>query len=143
MLRPSPINTSTARVALRYGIYTGVGMALYTTVLRFLWPTAPADIRYAFMLVLVFGITRGMLAFRKENKNKMNLLQGWGAGSMLSMAAGLVYGLINLLLIFLYEPATSNVRNTASLGFLIIVAWIALVGSLMALVAAFFYKKKT
>ncbi|OJJ17605.1 hypothetical protein BKI52_27475 [marine bacterium AO1-C] len=141
MLRPSPINTSTARVALRYGIYTGIGMALYTTALRFLWPYAPADIRYAFMLILAFGITRGMLGFRKENKSKMTLIQGWGAGSMLSMAAGLMYGLINLLMIFLYEPVTSNVRNTASVGFLIIVFWIALVGALMSLVAAFFYKK--
>ena len=143
MLRPSPINTSTARVALRYGIYTGVGMAVYSTVLRFLWPTAPADIQYAFMLALVFGITQGMLGFRKENKNKMTLLQGWGAGSMLSMAAGLMFGLINLLMIFLYEPTESNEHNVASLWFLIMVFWITLVGSLMSLVAAFFYKSRT
>lgn len=141
MLRPTPPRTSTARIGLRYGIYTGIGMALYTTVLRFLWPTAPADIRYAIFAILVFGIVQGMLGFRKENKNRMSFLQGWGAGSMLSAAAGLIYGLVNLLLILLYEPAGSKERAVAPIGFLVIVFWVAIVGALMSLVASYFYKK--
>lgn len=140
MLRPSAPNTSTARVGLRYGIYTGIGMALYTTILRFIWPNAPLDIQFATVAILAFGITQGMLGFRKEQE-KMTFLQGWGVGSILSGVAGLMFGIITLLIILLFTPAASNVYREASVYFLITVFLTTLVGGVISLVAALFYKQ--
>lgn len=141
MLRPLPPNTSTARIALIYGIYTGVGMALYYTLLRFLWSKAPSDVRFMIYLVLAFGIIKGMQAFRKDNKGAMSLLQGLGVGTMLAAVAGLIQGLINLAIIFLYEPTGGAAYKNASIIFMLGVLYITLIGAVISLTASFFYKK--
>ncbi len=141
MLRRSPLNTSAARIGLRYGLFTGIGMTLYFTLLRFIWPTAPWDIQNLVFLVLGFGIIKGIQKFRQENKGRLTWLQGWGAGSMLSAVAGIIYGLITLLIIFLYEPTGSEIHREAVGTFLFAIFYIVVVGGIFSLIASLFYQK--
>jgi hypothetical protein len=139
MLRkPAPI-TSTARVSLRFGIITGLLLNLYNTLLIFLWFNAPWDVQLMGYTILAGGIVYAMREFRSYNKKGMNLIQGLGIGTMLSAVAGLVYGLVNMLVIAFFAPPSAK-SGAVSIYFMNTIMITIIIGVVISLVASLFYK---
>lgn len=139
MLKKAAPSTSTARVALRFGVIAGLVMNLYNTLLLFLWSTAPWDVQMMVFAILAGGIIYAMREFRTYNKTGMNLIQGLGIGAMLSTVAGLVFGLINMLIIALFASADAK-TGSVSVRFMQAMVVTIVIGTIISLVASFFYK---
>lgn len=96
--------TSTARVALKYGVVTAVVTMVYSTILnvsglgqnRWL-----AGLTYAFLLVAIF---LAMKEFREKNKGYISYGEGLGLGSLLSA----VYGFLSAVFTIFYIQFIDN-----------------------------------
>ncbi|WP_299455895.1 DUF4199 domain-containing protein [uncultured Microscilla sp.] len=139
MLRKPAPTTSTARVALRFGVITGLLLNLYNTLLLFLWFNAPWDVKMMGYVILAGGIVYAMREFRAYNKKGMNLIQGLGLGTMLSAVASLVYGLVNMVIIALFAPASAQ-SGAVSILFINTIVVTVIIGVIISLVASLFYK---
>lgn len=83
--------TSTARVALKYGVLAAVVTMVYSTVLNVSGlgqNKTLASISYAFLIVAIF---LALKEFREKNKGFISYGEGLGLGSLLSA----VYGVLN------------------------------------------------
>ena len=82
--------TSTARVALKYGVLAAVVAMVYSTILNVsglgqnTWLTA---ISYIFMIVAIF---LGIKEFREKNQGFISYGEGLGLGSLLSAVLGVL-----------------------------------------------------
>jgi hypothetical protein len=83
---------STARIALKYGVLTGVANMVYSTIINVAGLSqnkALASLSYIFLIV---GIVLAMKAFREENRGFMSYGEGLGLGSLASAVMGLLGG---------------------------------------------------
>lgn len=96
--------TSTARVALKYGVVTAVVTMVYSTILNVSGlgqNRTLALISYVFMIVAIF---LAMKEFREKNQGFISYGEGLGLGSLLSA----VYGLLNATFTIFYIQFIDN-----------------------------------
>lgn len=88
--------TSTARVALKYGVLGAVVAMVYSTILNVSGlgqNTWLASASYIFMIVAIF---LGMKEFREKNQGFISYGEGLGLGSLLSAVLGVLSAAFNL-----------------------------------------------
>ena len=82
--------TSTARVALKYGVVASVVIMVYSTIINVAGLSqnkALSSLSFVFMIV---AIVLAMKDFRQQNKGFMSYGEGLGLGSLLSAIMGLL-----------------------------------------------------
>ncbi|KQS33154.1 DUF4199 domain-containing protein [Dyadobacter sp. Leaf189] len=82
--------TSTARVALKYGVLASVVIMIYTTIINVAGlgqNKLLSSLSFVFMIV---AIVLAMKNFREQNKGFMSYGEGLGVGSLLSAVMGLL-----------------------------------------------------
>jgi hypothetical protein len=95
---------STARVALKAGLITGLAMTVYSTVLSMAGLPQSSPLHYVTFLLLVGGLVYGMRDFKEQNGGYMTYGQGLGVGTLTSAVAGLLSSLISTFYVKFVDP---------------------------------------
>jgi hypothetical protein len=95
---------STARVALKAGLITGLVMTVYSTVLSMMGLPQSSPLHYVTFLLLVGGLVYGMREFKEQNGGYMTYGQGLGVGTLTSAVAGLLSSLISTFYVKFVDP---------------------------------------
>jgi len=82
--------TSTARVALKYGVFTSVLIMVYTTVLNVTGLSQNQILTSLTFLFMVVAIVLAMKDYREQNKGFMTYGEGLGLGTLVSGVMGLL-----------------------------------------------------
>lgn len=80
--------TSTARVALKWGLITGITLIIYSTILYTLSQTTNTWLSLIIYAILIGGLILGMREYRLANEGYMTYGQGLGLGTQLAAIAG-------------------------------------------------------
>jgi hypothetical protein len=88
---------STARVALKYGLLTALGLIIYSMVIQLAGLAGNQTVSYLGILVtsaiLVAGIVYAMKDFKSQNEGFMSYGQGLGLGALTATVSGLISGI--------------------------------------------------
>jgi hypothetical protein len=104
-MQPTSTTTpSTARVALKAGLITGLAMTVYSTVLSLAGLPQTSPLHYITFLLLVGGLVYGMRDFKEQNGGYMTYGQGLGVGTLASAVAGLLSSLISTFYVKFVDP---------------------------------------
>jgi Protein of unknown function (DUF4199) len=82
--------TSTARVAIKWGLITGVASVIFTTILFVSGQAANSALSWLGVLISVATMVYAMKEFRTENNGFMSYGQGLGVGTMMSAVGGFI-----------------------------------------------------
>jgi Protein of unknown function (DUF4199) len=88
---------STARVAIKWGLITGVASIIFSTILFVSGQAANSALSWLGILISVATMVYAMKEFRTENGGFMSYGQGLGVGTMMSAVGGFIsttYGYI-------------------------------------------------
>jgi hypothetical protein len=113
----NPNKPSTARIALRYGLYTALGLTIYTIIIQLAGlATNPAMGIVGFFItaaILILGIVGGMREFRQQNEGYMSYGQGLGLGSLLAAVTGLISGVFTFFYLTFIDDSSLRVAMDA------------------------------
>ncbi len=98
---------STARIAMRYGLYFGLGLIIYSLILsiiemEFSW------LAWLSFIVITVGIFMALQLFRKENKNAMTFGQGFGLGMQMLVIIALLSSMFRVTYSFYIDPSSRD-----------------------------------
>ncbi|MCE6988301.1 DUF4199 domain-containing protein [Dyadobacter sp. CY323] len=82
--------TSTARVALKYGVVASVVIMVYSTIINVAGLSQNKILSSLSFVFMVVAIVLAMKDFRQQNKGFMSYGEGLGLGSLLSAIMGLL-----------------------------------------------------
>lgn len=165
--------TSTARVALKWGLITGLALIVFSTVLYVLELTTNpwlGALLYAFLLA---GLIAGMLEYRTANGGYIGYGEAVGLGALLSAVAGMLSTAFSVFYTTIIDPTfqerlfeqmrdkmeedgnmsdeqidqmieMSQKFQSPGLQFVFGLFWLILIGTILSLiVAAFIRRNKT
>lgn len=98
---------STARIAMRYGLYFGLGSIIYSLILYIL------SMEFSFLawlgfLIIIVGLVLAMKEFRKENKDSMTFGQGFGLGMQMLVIIALFASIFRVTYAFYIDPTSRD-----------------------------------
>jgi hypothetical protein len=82
--------TSTARVALKYGVLASVVIMIYTTIINVAGMGQNKILSSLTFVFMIVAIVLAMKSFREQNKGFMSYGEGLGIGSLVSAIMGLL-----------------------------------------------------
>ncbi len=100
----STTTPSTARVALKAGVITGLAIIVYSVILNLAGASQSSPLHYVSFLLLIGGLVYGMRDFKEQNGGYMSYGQGLGVGSLTSAVAGLLSTLFNTFYVKFVDP---------------------------------------
>ncbi len=95
---------STAGIALKYGLYTGLTLIIYSLILYI------TGFEFNFLLslltyvIIIIGIVFSLKEFRRENKNLMSFGQGMGVAALASFILALCLGFFTVIYSYYIDP---------------------------------------
>jgi hypothetical protein len=104
-MQPTTTTPSTARVALRAGLITGLAMTVYSMVLNLAGLPQSSPLHYLTFLLLVGGLVYGMREFKGLNGGYMTYGQGLGVGTLTAGVAGLLSSLVSTFYVKFVDPS--------------------------------------
>jgi hypothetical protein len=81
---------STARIALKYGVITGVASIVYNVILIITEKNQNQALSALGLIILVVGMVYAMREFKTENTGYMSYGQGLGIGTLIAAISGLL-----------------------------------------------------
>ena len=96
--------TSTARVALKWGLITGLALVVYSTILYTLELTTNTWLGILIYVFLALGLVAGMLEYRTANGGYLGYGEGIGLGALLSAVAGLLSSAFSVFYTTIIDP---------------------------------------
>jgi len=81
---------STARIALKYGVITGVASIVYNVILIISEKNQNQALSALGLIILVAGMVYAMREFKTENTGYMSYGQGLGIGTLIAAISGLL-----------------------------------------------------
>lgn len=96
--------TSTARVALKWGVITGLALIVYSTLLYTLGQMTNGWLTVIIYVIIAVGLILGMREYRTLNGGYLNFGEGVGLGALLSAVAGLLSSAYTVLYSTLIDP---------------------------------------
>ncbi|MDB5240644.1 MAG: hypothetical protein JWP57_1269 [Spirosoma sp.] len=97
-------DVSSARVALKWGLITGVALIVYSTLLNVLGQMTNGWLTVVVYVIIVVGLVLGMREFRSLNGDYLTFGQGMGLGALLSAVAGMISSTYNVLYNTVIDP---------------------------------------
>jgi hypothetical protein len=88
--------TSTARVALKYGVFTSVLIMVYTTIINVAGLSQNQLLTSLTFVFMVVAIVLAMKDYREQNKGFMSYGEGLGLGTLVSGVMGLLSSAFNM-----------------------------------------------
>lgn len=88
--------TSTARVALKYGVLTSVIIMVYTTIINVTGLSQNQILTSLTFVFMIVAIVLAMKDYREQNKGFMSYGEGLGVGTLLSAVMGLLSSAFNM-----------------------------------------------
>jgi hypothetical protein len=104
-MQPTSTTPSTARVALKAGLITGLVMTVYSIILNMAGLTQSSPLHYLSFLMLVGGLVYGMRDFKGQNGGYMSYGQGLGVGTLTAGVAGLLSSLVSTFYVKFVDPS--------------------------------------
>jgi hypothetical protein len=98
-------HVSSARVALKWGLITGVALVVYSTLLNVLGQMTNGWLTVIVYVIIVVGLVLGMREFRSLNGDYLTFGQGVGLGALLSAVAGVISSTYNVLYSTVIDPS--------------------------------------
>lgn len=90
--------TSTARVALKFGLLTGLGLIIYSMIIQLAGLSNNQTVSILGTVVTIgiaaVGIIYAIREFKSQNEGYISYGQGLGLGTLLSAVAGLISGIV-------------------------------------------------
>ncbi|GAB3541351.1 DUF4199 domain-containing protein [Spirosoma fluminis] len=96
--------TSTARVALKWGLITGLGLVVYSVILYTLDLTAIPWLGALIYVLLIVGLILGMREYRSANSGYMSYSEGLSIGALLSAIAGFLSSAFSVFYTTIIDP---------------------------------------
>jgi hypothetical protein len=100
--------TSTARVALKWGVITGLALIVYSTLLYTLGQMANGMLTVVIYVIIAVGLVLGMREYRTLNGGYLNFGEGVGLGALLSAVAGLLSSAYTVLYSTVIDPGVQE-----------------------------------
>ncbi len=103
-MQEEKLSISTTQVGLKFGVYSGIALALYSilmTVLRLEENTFLGLLGY---VLLISALHFGIADFKKFNEGYMTFGQGLGIGMLISTLTGLITGISQFIYLY-FQPA--------------------------------------
>jgi hypothetical protein len=98
-MEPTTATPSTARIALKYGLFIGLGLIIYYLISQLAGlatSTAAGMIGTVISgAILIIGIVYAIKDFKSQNDGFMSYGQGLGLGALASAVAGLISGVFS------------------------------------------------
>jgi hypothetical protein len=99
MMESTTTTPSTARIALKYGLFIGLGLVIFYLVMQLAGlatnNTANMLSIVIWIAILIVGIIYAIKEFKSQNDGFMSYGQGLGLGSLASTVAGLINGIFS------------------------------------------------
>ena len=96
--------TTTARVALKWGLITGVALVLYSTILFILDEVTNRGLSLVIYVILIAGIVLAMREYRTANGGYMAYGEGISIGALLSAIAGFISSAFSVFYTQIIDP---------------------------------------
>lgn len=96
--------TSTARVALKWGVITGLALIVYSTLLYTLGQMTNGLLTVVIYVIIIIGLVLGMREYRTLNGGYLTFGEGVGLGALLSAVAGLLSSAYTVLYSTVIDP---------------------------------------
>jgi len=103
-MQPTSTTPSTARVALKAGLITGLVMTVYSLILNMAGLPQSSPLHYLTLLMLIGGLVYGMREFKSQNGGFMSYGQGLGVGTLTAGVAGLLSSLVSTFYVKFVDP---------------------------------------
>jgi hypothetical protein len=98
-MEPTTATPSTARIALKYGLFIGLGLIIYYLITQLAGlaanPTAGMIGMVISAAILIVGIVYAIKDFKSQNDGFMSYGQGLGLGALASAVSGLISGIFS------------------------------------------------
>lgn len=98
-MEPTTATPSTARIALKYGLFIGLGLIIYYLISQLAGlaanTTAGMIGTVISAVILIVGIVYAIKDFKSQNNGFMSYGQGLGLGALASAVAGLISGIFS------------------------------------------------
>ncbi len=95
---------STARVALKWGLITGLALVVYSTVLYTLGQMANGGLSVIIYVIVAAGLVLGMREYRTLNGGYLTFGEGVSLGALLSAVAGVLSTAYSVLYTTVIDP---------------------------------------
>lgn len=95
---------STARVALKWGVITGLALVVYSTLLYTLGQMTNGALTIVIYVIIVIGLVLGMREYRTLNGDYLTFGEGVGLGALLSAVAGIISSAYTVLYSTVIDP---------------------------------------
>ncbi|ARK11221.1 DUF4199 domain-containing protein [Fibrivirga algicola] len=103
---------STARLALKWGLITGVALIIYSTLLFTLGQTANSGLTMLIYLIMAGGLFMGIREYRILNGGYLSIGEGMGTGTLQSAVSGIISATYSLLYTTFIDPSvTEQIQN--------------------------------
>jgi Protein of unknown function (DUF4199) len=96
--------TTTTRVALKYGVVTAIAHIIYITILYVSGQSANTSLLYLSLVITIVGMIVAMKEFKEDNNGFMGYAQGLGIGTMMAAVAGFISGVYNYIYNVFIDP---------------------------------------
>jgi succinate dehydrogenase hydrophobic anchor subunit len=87
--------TTTARVALKYGVVTAIAHIVYVTILYITGQHTNKSLLSLSLVITIVGMIAAMKEFKEDSSGFMSYTQGLGIGTMMAAVAGFISGVYN------------------------------------------------
>ncbi len=84
--------TTTARVALKFGVVTAIAQIVYTTILYVSGLHTNSGLATLGIVISIVGMIAAMREFKEDSNGFMSYGQGLGLGTMMTAVAGFIAG---------------------------------------------------
>ncbi|HEX9958313.1 MAG TPA: DUF4199 domain-containing protein [Fibrella sp.] len=105
---------STARLALKWGLITGIALIVFSTILFTLGQMANTGLSLLVYVIVAVGLTLGIREFRTLNGGYLTIGDGVGLGALLSAISGIISSAYSVLYTTIIDPGiVEQIQNQA------------------------------
>lgn len=95
---------STARIALKYGLYTGLTVIIYSLILNITGLELNFFLGWFAIIFVIIGLVYALKEFRKENGGAMSFGQGMGVAALSSFIIAIALSIFTVVYSFYVDP---------------------------------------
>lgn len=99
---------STAKLALKWGLITGIALVLYSTLLYTFNQMANSGLTSLIYIIVAGGLVMGIREYRTLNGGYLTLGEGVGLGTLLATVSGLLSSAYNVLYTTVINPSVKE-----------------------------------
>lgn len=103
-MQEEKLSVSTTQVGLKFGVYSGIALALYGILMAELNLQEDTFLGFLGYVLLISAMHFGIADYKKSNEGYMTFGQGLGIGMLISTLTGLITGLSQSIY-FYFKPA--------------------------------------